>query len=110
MNDPVTLIIATTIVLFINLSFLSYSALAGACILKNRRKTYRSQYVREVKKKVMRQKGVSVYKLEQELGFAASTILKWKKSIPTVDKLKAVADYFKVPMEQLLENTEDEEG
>ena len=60
-------------------------------------------------KKLCDKKGVSVYKLEQELGFAASTILKWKKSIPTADKLKAVADYFKVPMEQLLENTEDEE-
>lgn len=52
MNDPVTLIIATTIVLFINVSFLSHSALVGACILKNRSKTYRSQYVREVKKYV----------------------------------------------------------
>lgn len=60
-------------------------------------------------KKLCDKKDVSVYKLEQELGFAASTILKWKKSIPTADKLKAVADYFKVPMEQLLENTEDEE-
>lgn len=60
-------------------------------------------------KKLCDKKGVSVYKLEQELGFAASTILKWKKSIPTADKLKVVADYFKVPMEQLLENTEDEE-
>lgn len=50
-------------------------------------------------KKLCDKKGVSVYKLEQELGFAASTILKWKKSIPTADKLKAVADYFKVPME-----------
>jgi transcriptional regulator with XRE-family HTH domain len=36
-------------------------------------------------KKLCDKKGVSVYKLEQELGFAASTILKWKKSIPTAE-------------------------
>ena len=59
--------------------------------------------------KICKSKGITVGKLEKDLAFSNATIRKWKKSIPTADKLKAVADYFKVPMEQLLENTEDEE-
>lgn len=49
------------------------------------------------------ERDVSIYKLEKDLGFSASSIVKWKSSIPTVDKLKAVADYFGVSIEYFLE-------
>ena len=54
-------------------------------------------------------KGITVSGLEKDLGFSKSTIRKWKNSSPSIENLKKVADYFKVPMEQLLESTEDEE-
>lgn len=49
------------------------------------------------------QKGISIYRLEKDLGFPNSSINKWKTSNPTVDKLKKVADYFEVPLEYFLE-------
>lgn len=46
--------------------------------------------------------GISIAKLEKELGFGNSTIRGWVNSSPTVEKLKAVADYFGVTVDDLL--------
>lgn len=57
-----------------------------------------------------RKQKISVTALEAKLGFGRCTILKWKKSSPTVDKLKKVADYFGVSIEELLTEPEVREG
>lgn len=49
-----------------------------------------------------RDKGISIAKLERELGFGNSTVRGWANSSPTVEKLKAVADYFSVTVDDLL--------
>lgn len=54
-------------------------------------------------KGVCKEKGVSVSLVEKESGLSNGTISKWNKSSPTVDKLKAVADYFGVSIEYFLE-------
>lgn len=46
---------------------------------------------------------ISITALEKKLGFGKGTISKWKNSCPSVDKLKAVADYFGVSIEYFLE-------
>lgn len=53
----------------------------------------------------------TAYAVAKETGIAQSVLSDWKngRSKPKADKLKKIADYFKVPMEQLLENTEDDE-
>lgn len=48
------------------------------------------------------ERNISIGKLENILGFGNGTIWKWKKSSPSVDKLKAVADYFGVTLDYLL--------
>lgn len=57
-------------------------------------------------KALCQERGISIYKLEKDLKFSASSIVKWKASTPTVDKLKAVADYFGVGIEYFLEEKE----
>ena len=47
-------------------------------------------------------KGISIAKLERELGFGNSTIRGGVNSSPTVEKIKAVADYFGVTVDELL--------
>ena len=47
-------------------------------------------------------KGISVYRLENDLEFANGTIRKWNNAKPRADKLKAVADYFGVTVDELL--------
>lgn len=47
-------------------------------------------------------RGVSIAKLERELGFGNATVRGWATSSPTVEKLKAVADYFGVTVDSLL--------
>lgn len=51
------------------------------------------------------EKGVTDYRVSAETGISASTFTDWKtgRSKPKVDKLKVLADYFKVPLESLLE-------
>lgn len=52
----------------------------------------------------------TAYAVAKETGIAQSVLSDWKngRSKPKADKLKKIADYFKVPMEQLLESTEGE--
>ena len=56
-------------------------------------------------KRLCKAHGISIARLEKELGFGNATIQGWGKgSSPTVDKLKAVADYFRVTVDYLLED------
>lgn len=55
------------------------------------------------------ERGISLPTLEAELGFGNSTIVKWDKSTPNAEKLNAVAKYFGVSMDYLLNGT-DEDG
>lgn len=53
-------------------------------------------------KELANAKGMSLPALESELGFGNGTIVKWDKSTPNVEKLNAVAKYFDVSMDYLL--------
>lgn len=57
-----------------------------------------------------RDKGISIAKLERELGFGNSTVRGWANSSPTVEKLKAVADYFGVTVDDLLAEDGSQRG
>lgn len=60
-------------------------------------------------KNLAQERGISLPALEAELGFGNSTIVKWDRSTPNADKLNAVAKYFGVSMDFLL-NGVDSEG
>ena len=60
-------------------------------------------------KSLANERGISLQTLEAELGFGNSTIVKWDKSTPNADKLNAVAKYFDVSMDYLM-NGIDEDG
>lgn len=53
-------------------------------------------------KEVCKEKGVSVSKLESDLGFSRSSICKWNENEPGVRKVLSVANYLKVKIERLL--------
>lgn len=52
---------------------------------------------------IAKQEGYSINKLEQELGFARSSINKYNKNIPSIDKLQKIADFLEVPVEYFIE-------
>ncbi len=58
-------------------------------------------------KQLAGRKKISLPQLEQELGFGNGTIVKWDKSTPKADKLKKVAEYFKVSMDYLMGYDDD---
>ena len=53
-----------------------------------------------------KESGISVAKLERETGLGNATIWGWSTSSPTVEKLKAVADYFGVTVDSLLADSD----
>ena len=58
-------------------------------------------------KKLRKQKGVTIAKLESELGFGNASIKKWERiSSPSVDKIIKVASYFGVTVDYLLGRTD----
>ena len=59
-------------------------------------------------RKLCQERQTTVAQLEREIGLSNGTISKWASSSPSVNNLKAVADYFGVSMDELLaEDKED---
>ena len=56
------------------------------------------------------QKEISIPELEKKLGFGNGSIYKWGKSMPSADKLSAVADYFNVTTDYLLGRTNQKQA
>lgn len=54
-----------------------------------------------------KERGISIARLERETGLGNATIRGWETSSPTVDKLKLVADYFGVSIDNLVEQDQD---
>lgn len=53
-----------------------------------------------------KQKGITINKLEQELGMPQSSLQKIGQSVPKADRLYKVAQYFDVPMEYFFDENE----
>ena len=51
---------------------------------------------------IAKSKGYSINRLEKELGFARSSINKFNKNIPSVDKLQQIADFLGVTLDFLM--------
>lgn len=58
----------------------------------------------EIFEKLLKTKGVSAYKVSQETKVPQSTLSDWKRgrSIPKLDKLQKLADYFGVSVDYLM--------
>lgn len=54
--------------------------------------------------RLCKERGISVARLERELGFGNATIRGWRSSSPNVDNLKKVADFFGVTVDSLISN------
>lgn len=50
---------------------------------------------------VAKLKGYSINRLEKELGFARSSISKFNKNVPSVEKLRQISEFLEVPIETL---------
>lgn len=53
-------------------------------------------------KKLCAEKGISIARLEREVGLGNATVRGWENSVPHVDRVKMVADYFGVTVDDLL--------
>lgn len=54
-------------------------------------------------KKIAKERGISIRKIEIGAGIGNGVIAGWKESSPTVENLKRVADYLGVPLEKLIQ-------
>ena len=53
-------------------------------------------------RRLCKEKKITIAKLERELGFGNGTVRGWATSVPQSNKLKRVADYFGVTVDELL--------
>ena len=49
-----------------------------------------------------KQRNISIAQLEREIGLGNGTIGGWKKSSPTIDNVKKVAEFFCVTIDSLV--------
>lgn len=52
-----------------------------------------------------RERGISLWNLERELGIGNGIIARWETSSPRVENVKKVADYFGVTVDYLLNDS-----
>jgi transcriptional regulator with XRE-family HTH domain len=64
--------------------------------------------LRETIKDLCKKNGISVNKLEKDLGFAKGYISKLDKHTPNSAKLQLIADYFNITLDFLMKNNESE--
>lgn len=57
-------------------------------------------------KRLCKEKKTTICRIERELGFSNGTIRGWCKADPGAKRLKAVADYFGVMVDELLTESE----
>lgn len=65
---------------------------------------------KEIIKDLCNKNGISVNKLENDLGFGIGYVSKLDKSTPNVKKIKQIADYFNVTVDYLLTGKEPSES
>jgi len=41
---------------------------------------------------------ISIYRLEKDLNLSSGIVRKWKNSIPSVEKINKIAQYFNMPI------------
>jgi len=61
-------------------------------------------------KKLCEERGISVPKLEKELGFGNGAIYNWNKSSPSIDKVTKVAQFFGVTTDYLLGVSDEQDS
>lgn len=54
-------------------------------------------------KRLCRERGISLAELEQACGLGTRSTYKWGESAPSVERVKRVADYFGVTVDELLQ-------
>lgn len=54
-------------------------------------------------KALCKARGMTVHDLEAAVGLGKNTVYRWNDCSPSVDKAKAVADYFGVTVDELLQ-------
>lgn len=59
-------------------------------------------------RKLCKDRQTTVAQIEREIGLSNGTISKWASSSPTVNNLKAVADYLGVSVDELLAEEKEE--
>ncbi|KRL99907.1 helix-turn-helix domain-containing protein [Liquorilactobacillus satsumensis] len=59
-------------------------------------------------KNLAKEHHISVYELEEQLGFGKNTIYQWTKRTPSVERVKKVADYFDVSLDYLMGRSANE--
>lgn len=58
-------------------------------------------------KEVAKSKGYSINRLEKELGFARSSISKFNKNVPSMEKIKQIADFLDVSVSDMIGDSDD---
>ncbi len=53
-------------------------------------------------KLIAEKKGITIRKIEADLGFARSSIAKYNANNPSVEKIKAIADYLDVKIDDII--------
>lgn len=58
-------------------------------------------------KAISKKKEISIYRIEKDLNYTNGTISKWDRSMPSADRLQAVADYLGVTSTYILNKSRE---
>lgn len=53
-------------------------------------------------KELCKERNISIRELENSLNFSSGSICKWDVNVPSIVKVKAVADYFGISVDEIM--------
>lgn len=66
-------------------------------------------YIYNTIKRIARDKSMSIYSIERNIGFSNGTISKWNNSVPSANRLNLVANLLGVTVEDILKKSKGDE-
>lgn len=93
--------------MFVAIHILDYSLINVNSILEKRKPKGGENMILSNIARLCKEKGISIARLERELGFGNATIRGWGVSSPSVDNLKKVANFFGVTIDSLIADPSD---
>lgn len=61
-------------------------------------------------KQLAKERGLTIVQVEQNCGIGQRSIYNWDANVPAVDKVKRVADFFGVTIDELMNDCDETEG
>lgn len=85
-------------------------SVANLCVFVNTFVIERGENLVEKISELCKRRGISLAQLERDCNLKARTVYRWDRNIPSVERVRIVADYLNTTVDELVRKEEEEKS